>query len=121
MADLVDYNTDEGLWGTEFFSKSIGVVDSLQWWRGACNTSELQKIAVGVLSLPPSSAETERSFKTQSWIHDSKRNRLTTARAGKITYIAHNSKLAHGKKKEQKEPASDSEDDSQSSDCEVEE
>lgn len=68
-------------------------------------------IALGVLSLTCSSAETERSFKTYSWIHDSKRNRLTQDRAKKITYIAHNTKLLC---KEPKPDLSDSESESDS-------
>jgi len=41
------------------------------------------------------SAATERSFSTFAWIHSKKRNRLTSDRAAKITYLAHNWKLMH--------------------------
>jgi len=39
------------------------------------------------------SADTERIFSTFSWMHNKKRNKLTTERAGKLTYLSYNWKL----------------------------
>ena len=85
----------------------------MKWWKGACQTSSLSKIAVAILQLPCTSAATERSFSTYGWIHNSKRNRLTADRAGKITYISHNLKLLDKEKvikpEEKEEEESDNE------------
>ena len=43
---------------------------------------------------PPTSAACERSFSTYGNIHMAKRNRLTTARAGKLVLISQNMKLS---------------------------
>lgn len=85
-------------------------VTSTEWWGGACSKTELSKLAVSVLNLPASSAATERSFKTYSWLHNNKTNRLTNERAAKRVYIAHNYKLF---KEKNKESESESETDSE--------
>lgn len=71
--------------------KALGPAD---WWKGlVVGDSELKNIAMRILQLPGSSAGVERSFKTYSNTHTKNRNRLTNDRAGKVVYIAHNSKL----------------------------
>ena len=45
---------------------------------------------MGILNLPPTSASVERSFSRHSKIHSNDRNRLTTERAAKLVFIAHN-------------------------------
>ena len=58
-----------------------------------CAQKELHKISLRLLSLPASSAASERSFSTHGWIHNKFRNRLDTDRTAKIVCIAHNTKL----------------------------
>lgn len=65
------------------------------WWRGLRGICELAEVAIKILGAPVTSAATERSFSTFAWIHSKKRNRLTSDRAAKITYLAHNWKLMH--------------------------
>ena len=43
--------------------------------------------------MPASTAATERIFSKYGNVHTNKRNRLTTERAGRLTYVAHNLKL----------------------------
>ena len=57
------------------------------------NSTELSKLASKLLSLPPTSAAVERLFSRYSWIHSTKRNRLSTERAAKLVYVAHNLSL----------------------------
>jgi len=47
-------------------------------------------LAQKILSIPVSSAATERSFSSFANVHSKKRNRLLTERAAKLTYISHN-------------------------------
>ena len=65
----------------------------LIWWRSLRGTNLLADVSIKILSAPTTSAATERSFKAFSDIHSTKRNRLTTVRAAKIAYLAHNWKL----------------------------
>jgi len=78
MIELAQYRSNEGLWSNNFiWSTEIKNLNPFTWWKGICGSSYLNKIAVVILSLPPSSAATERSFSTFSLIHTKKRNRLT--------------------------------------------
>ncbi|XP_063222154.1 uncharacterized protein LOC134530835 [Bacillus rossius redtenbacheri] len=93
MKDLANYRSKEDLWGKKFIWISVETMNPVTWWRGLCGTTALSKVAVRILTAPVTSTATERSFSTFSWIHSKKRNRLTTSRAGKITYLSHNWKL----------------------------
>jgi len=89
--ELAQYRSNEGLWGNKFIrSTEIKNLNPFTWWKGICGSSYLNKITVAILSLPPSSAATERSFSTFSLIHAKKRNRLTNERAAKLLYIHQN-------------------------------
>jgi len=77
----------------KFIWEGITNVSPLTWWRGLRGTNVISDIAIRILSAPVTSAATERTFSTFSWIHSSKRNRLTTERAAKIAYISHNWRL----------------------------
>lgn len=86
--DLADYRDKEGLWNRTFIwdgvlekSKNEEQVSPLLWWRQLRGTCVLADIAIKILGAPITSAATERTFSTFSWIHNKKRNRLTTARA----------------------------------------
>lgn len=93
--ELAQYKANSGIWQEKSVHDALSIkgMNAILWWRGICDQSKLGKVAVGILSLPPTSAATERSFSTFSWIHSTKRNRLTLERSSKITYIAHNLKL----------------------------
>lgn len=91
MIELAQYRSNEGLWSNNFVSSTeIQNLNPYTWWKGICGSTYLNKIAVAILSLPPSSAATERSFSTFSLIHTKKRNRLTNERAAKLLYIHQN-------------------------------
>lgn len=94
--ELANYCAKEGvLWSKQFVWTCAASVSPIAWWKGICRSSCLSETAIRILSPPVSSAATERSFSTFSWIHNKKRNRLTNTRAGKITYLACNWKLIH--------------------------
>lgn len=63
---------------------------NISWWGGLCANKLLHKVALRVLSLPATSAATERSFSKHGYIHSKLRNKLATERAAKIVYVAHN-------------------------------
>lgn len=104
MTQLTNYRAKDDMWKKEFVWISCGKVKPLVWWKSFFGHTELMKIAERILTTPLTSAATERTFSTFSNVHTKKRNRLTTERSGKITYIAHNHKLMHGNDKEA-EPA----------------
>lgn len=93
LSELTLYLAKTGVWSRDFLWSSAKSVDSISWWQGLCKKTNLKDLAVAILGLPASSAATERSFSTYSFIHCAKRNRLTVERAGKLTFVAHNRKL----------------------------
>lgn len=102
MIDMANYRSKEGLWKKDFIWASADKMSPTVWWQGLCGTTILSEVAVRILSAPVTSAATERTFSTFSWIHNKRRNRLTTERAGKLTYLSHNWKLLN---KEEEVPA----------------
>lgn len=95
MKELADYKAKDHFWKNRFIWSQVDETDSLSWWKGICSSTQLHKIAVAILSAPCTSAATERTFSAQADVHNAKRNRLTTERAGKITFISHNWNLAN--------------------------
>lgn len=95
LVDLAQYKGRDGLWGKEFTWKAADNVDAVLWWKGICGSSPLSKVALRILTAPCTSAATERSFSTHGFIHSAKRNRLTTERAAKISFLAYNWNLTN--------------------------
>lgn len=90
MPDLANYRAKEGFWGKSFVWENLSDINPLVWWKGICRSRPLSKVALRLLTAPSSSAATERSFSILGHIHNAKRNRLTTERAAKISYISYN-------------------------------
>ncbi|XP_052752391.1 uncharacterized protein LOC128201007 [Galleria mellonella] len=95
MADLACYKAKENFWARGFVWSSLDSIEPLIWWKGICGSTELSKVAIRILSAPCTSAATERSFSIQGYIHNNKRNRLTTERTEKISFICYNWNLKH--------------------------
>lgn len=95
MDDLANYKAKNNLWNKSFLWASVSSTTPVVWWRGLCGTTALSKVAIRILTAPTTSAATERSFSTFSFIHSKRRNRLTTERAGKISFLSHNWKLVN--------------------------
>lgn len=91
--ELANYQSKDGIFSKKFIWDNIQDVNPLDFWKMLYNITPLSKIALKILSAPCTSAATERSFSTFSWIHNKRRNRLTTERAGKLTYLSYNWKI----------------------------
>lgn len=85
LIQLTNYLGKNELWAMEFVWTAAKRTDSTAWWRGLCSKTKL--------SLPASSAATERSFSSYSFIHSKRLNKLTTERAGELVFIRCNRKL----------------------------
>lgn len=78
-----------------FGQKMLYGATVVKWMQGHGGTESalIQKlftVASAILSLPASSAATERSFSVYSHIHNKKRNRLTNTNASKLLFIQAN-------------------------------
>lgn len=91
--EMSNYTAQTGLFESELVKNSADTVPLRLYWKGTCQRSPLSRIGTALAELPPTTAAAERSFSTSSWIHSWRKNRYTTNRAGKLTFIAHNMKL----------------------------
>lgn len=105
MTQLTNYRNKQDIYSKEFVWAGAANVKPTAWWKAFYSHTDLGIIAEKILTAPITSAATERSFSTFGNIHTKKRNRLTTERAGKITFIAHNHKLMNPKRQEETEPS----------------
>ena len=92
---LIEYKTQTGVFNFPLAWNTVDKVNPIAWWKGNFATSapELCKVAVRILSIPSSSAASERNWSAFSYIHEKKRNRLTNKRILKLVYIYSNYKL----------------------------
>lgn len=80
----------KGIWGKDFIWTASQNVTPVVWWKGIIgHNNQLSKVAVKILSVPATSASTERTFSTFSAVYTKKRNKLTTPRKINLTCIAH--------------------------------
>lgn len=91
--ELTNYLGKHELWSMEFVWQTGKIANPVTWWRGICSKMKLKDLAIAILELPASSAATERSFSRYSFLHNKRRNKLTTERAGKLTFVSTNKTL----------------------------
>jgi hypothetical protein len=71
-------------------------ISALEWWRTNFVEGEghhLRSLALRILSVPASSASSERNWSTFGYIQDKKRNRLTPERCVKLVFLYWNLRL----------------------------
>ncbi|CAH1970032.1 unnamed protein product [Acanthoscelides obtectus] len=93
MVELAMYRYRESIWRKKFVWKTAEneSISALLWWKTFYQNTDLEKVAIRILSVPSTSASVERSS-TFSFVHDKKRHKRNTNRAGKLCYIVHNCK-----------------------------
>ena len=90
MIEVAEFRAHEGFWAKDVVWCNCSEMDARTWWNGICSNTKLSTVASAILSLPASSAATERSFSVYSHIHNKKRNRLTNTNASKLLFIQAN-------------------------------
>lgn len=90
--ELTEYAAEDGFWKIGTLNAPVTHLSS--WWKGVCKPTSLSRIASQIFKLHPTTAATERTFSTFGWIHNKLRNRLIAVRAGKLTFLACNLRLA---------------------------
>ncbi|CAG8837751.1 31584_t:CDS:1, partial [Gigaspora margarita] len=91
--------TRTGIFNLSLAWNAVNEVDLVAWWEGNFKESlpELCKVASRILTIPLSSAATERNWSNFFYIHDKKRSWLTPPRVLKLVYIYSNYKLTCSK------------------------
>jgi hypothetical protein len=84
---LQEFVLDKGNWQAEE-RRSNGRYNPLNWWGLPSTKYELlQHFAKVLLSVPTSSASSERSWSIHAFIHTKLRNRLTPERVNKLVFV----------------------------------
>ncbi|KAF1329289.1 hypothetical protein FI667_g5966, partial [Globisporangium splendens] len=76
------WSTDEKLKHAQF--------SPLDWWSLTNRFKGVKEFATRILSIPTSSAASERSWSIHGFIHSKNRNRLTPARVDKLVFVYSN-------------------------------
>ncbi|KAF2888686.1 hypothetical protein ILUMI_17487 [Ignelater luminosus] len=92
LENLADLRSNSGFWEMQFVQDSDinPNTSSVTFWKGICTEFPLRFVAEEVLTMPATSAATERSFSSYENIHTKKRNRFATA--DKIKIVTNNDK-----------------------------
>lgn len=98
MIQLSNFRNKEDLWKAQYMWNSAKGLKPTLWWKTYGFETSLAKVALKILSMPTTSASTERSFSTHGYVHSKSRNRLSNERAAKLTFIQHNYNLQLEKK-----------------------
>ncbi|KAF2885431.1 hypothetical protein ILUMI_20711 [Ignelater luminosus] len=95
LENLADFRSNSGFWEMQFVQDSAinPNISPVTFWKRICTEFPLRFVAETVLTMPATSAATERSFSSYGNIHTKKRNRLSVKRAGMLIYVNHNLKL----------------------------
>ncbi|KAF2891499.1 hypothetical protein ILUMI_14674, partial [Ignelater luminosus] len=98
LENLADFRSNSGFWEMQFVQDSAinPNLSPVTFWKGICIECRLRFVAEAVLTMPATSAATEKSFSSYGNIHTKKRNRLSVKCAGMLTYVNHNLKLFSG-------------------------
>ncbi|CAG8698898.1 22566_t:CDS:2, partial [Gigaspora rosea] len=93
---LLQYKTKTGIFDFNLAWNAIDELDPVSWRKGNFEKSapELCKDTLRILTIPSSSAASERNWSNFSYIHDKKRCQLTLQRVLKLVYIYTNYKLS---------------------------
>lgn len=70
--NIGDYRDNQGIWGKQFVWEGIEKLSPVLWCRGLRGTCEIADVAIQILGAPVTSAATERTFSTFSWVHSKK-------------------------------------------------
>ncbi|GBC05804.1 hypothetical protein RclHR1_06430005 [Rhizophagus clarus] len=86
FAELVVFRQKNSPYDNETIWLSSSVLSPSIWWQ-SWPKSELQQLAIKILSIPTSSAAAERNFSTFGFIHNKICNRLQNDRVKKLVFI----------------------------------
>ena len=97
--ELLWYNNKTGPFGKSIFWELEVVNNPIDWWNGLQKEVPiLGNLAIRLMSIPASTASSERNWSNFGFIQNIKRNRLTNARTFKLVSIYANLRLTNGQK-----------------------
>jgi hypothetical protein len=99
VKELLWYNNKSGPFSASIFWEPEVINDPINWWNGLRKEVPiLGNLAIKLMSIPASTAASERNWSNFGFIQNIKRNRLTNERTFKLVSIYANLRLNHGQK-----------------------
>ena len=97
--ELLWYNNKSGPFSISMFWKLEAIEDPIDWWNGLQKEVPiLGNLAVKFMSIPASTAASERNWSNFGFIQNIKRNRLTNERTFKLISIYANLRFINNQK-----------------------
>lgn len=93
MANLAEYRSRSGFYSQIGIWSAADHTEARTWWKGLCDCQILASIARKLLSVPPSSAASERNWSVFGNTLSRTRNRITTQRLEKLIMVRSNIRL----------------------------
>ncbi|XP_041980965.1 uncharacterized protein LOC121734420 [Aricia agestis] len=93
MANLAEYRSRSGFYSQVGIWAASDQVEARTWWKGLCDCQILASIAIQLLSIPPSSAASERNWSLFGNTSTCPRNIITTDRLQKLITVRSNIRL----------------------------
>ncbi|KAG2431587.1 hypothetical protein HYH02_013280 [Chlamydomonas schloesseri] len=94
MVQLSAFRNKQGIFGRASVLTSAKTLAGHEFWEQyGGGVSELQRVAVRVLSMTASATSCERNWSTYGFIHNPRRNKLTPKRAQDLVYVFTNLRL----------------------------
>ncbi|XP_020527816.1 uncharacterized protein LOC110007915 [Amborella trichopoda] len=89
--ELISYKCGLKSFGSPMAMRQMTKIDSANWWsQHGCSATNLQKLAIRILSLITTSSSCERNWSTFEMIHTKKRNKLKSKRPDDLVYVKYN-------------------------------
>lgn len=94
MANVANFQTKNGYYGeSEAIWAPVKLIEPRVWWQTFAPNQVIQRIATRILSVPPSSAASERNWSLFNITHSLRRNRLQKQRVEKLIFVRSNLRL----------------------------
>lgn len=93
MANLAEYRSKSGFYSQCGIWTAADQIDPRTWWKGLCNCQIMSSMARKILSVPPSSASSERNWSLFGNTLTRTRNRISTDRLQKLITVRANIRL----------------------------
>lgn len=91
MANIAQFKSKTGYYGeSDSIWTAIKLIEPRIWWQTFAPSQDVAPIAARLLSVPPSSASSERNWSLFSNTHTLRRNRLQKQRIEKLVFIKSN-------------------------------
>lgn len=90
FGELADYRSKQKIFQKSFIWSAAKHTSPHSWWAGLCRSTELSKIAVRILELPPTCTASVKSCNKFARVYSSMRKGTTSSKADRLSFVGRN-------------------------------